>query len=302
MDVILTKEGEGEIAKALASDKKLNITKYRFGLATNVPLNDGFITDVVDFFAEGESGIPFEGVIIPNFISPNNVRFILRLGALVGPYNPGVGNVMLFTDTGIPFLFGSLKRNVPKEVTTGGENVLGSEMEFIFTVKITNVGFAVAVPIVQEECASLPMVNTQFDLDWPPGTGMYNVHLVDNHTNTCAPFIGLRSLSRETNFGTPFTEDVRSTNFGTFDSGVGQDSFMTRTTMDFGTYMDRRIDSDRDPDDPLSMLAWLDFDGGEYTGALSPSPTWTEVWDFETYQFRRVPAPIQNDVPLSVFS
>lgn len=303
MDVILTKEGEGAIARALASDRKLNITKYRFGLATNVPTNEGYITDVVDFFAEGESGVPYEGTIVPNYISPNNVRFALKLGALVGPYTPGIGNVMLYTDDGIPFVFGSLKRNVPKEVTTGGQNELGSEMEFIFVIKFTNVGLAVSVPIVEEECASLPMRNTQFELDWPPGTGMYNVHLVDNHTTTCAPFLSFRSLTRESNFGTPFVDDVRSLNFGAFDSGVGRDSFFVRTTMDFGTYPDRRIDSDRDPDDPLTLLSWIDFDGGEYTAPFAPPQTWTDIWDFGAYAWRRVPPPRANDVPsVSVFS
>jgi hypothetical protein len=293
----ITTQGLGAIAQALASDKKLNVTRWRFGGALNVPLNNGNVIDVVDFIGEGESGVPHEGVIVPNFFGPNMARFLLRLSSSVGPYLPGIGNIMLFTDDGVPFIFGSLANAQPKEVGQGGD-VTGNELEFYLTVKVENIQHAVAVPILLEDCTALPISGTQYDLPWPPGTDPYNSYLVDNHTATCAPFVAHRSLTRDTWFGTPFSQDVRSTNFGTFDSGVALDSFLTRTTMDYGTYLDRRLDSDRDPDNPQTLAGWLDFDGGEYTAPLSPSPTWTEVFDFGEYSYRRVPPPVQNDVPL----
>ena len=265
MQIAFTELAESIIASAVASGERLHLTHYRLGNKTAILGEMEKITslvDAVDPFFTGESGVPHQGFISirKSPVDPEAVTIKLNLGPTDGPEAGfwAIGNLVLYTSKGEPFLVGSLANHINKWRT--GPLGVGNDPIFNFTVKFSGLAQIINITLANSCSVEVPSVANQTVLP-EPGDSPHGIYIMEGWTENCRP--GLVYAVGDVWYGTQFDTSIHDQKWGVVDGGTRDDRYCVCPVRDGGLYRQRWGDVRSG-----SEVDWEDFDGGLYGSPL----------------------------------
>lgn len=182
LESLLLDSGKAKLAASLASGRPVRITSFKIGSTPQVPLEPGLSDVVSPVYTGSATAISYA---LPN---ENEARFFLTLEEGLGPFE--VGNILLLTEDGTPFIMGTTLSALGK-VPNNPPLSIGNRMIFSMTLAFFNVVDALDVSVLVPDYATMPSVSTQAMLP-PAASTPYDTYLIQNHQNTGTPAIAVR--------------------------------------------------------------------------------------------------------------
>ena len=221
MQTVLLNTGKGALAAAIAEGKKLRVGAYRVGQAANfTPLVTALNVAPVSVY-QGDTAN-----IATSLINEDNVRYVVTVPEIAGPFN--VGNIMLFlkNDDGvlIPYLYGVLPVAIPK-YKNNPPATIGNKLVFTLTAKYTNVSEAFDLIITPPMYASLTNYRDEYELPNPQASS-YQEAVLQNNTVTGSPAMVARRERDNSWFVNTFFQRLDDPSWGTLSGGVVGDNYL----------------------------------------------------------------------------